>query len=119
MAYKLQFTDDGLADVKSLPKSVRNSLAKELKNKLAKDPTHCSEPLRDPLAGWRSFHSGRYRIIFRIYEDLNVVAIAGIGKHSSHASQDIYRRLEALAQRGELAKSILAGLRGFSSPEER
>lgn len=113
MSYAIQFTDDGLADVKSLPKNVRNSLAKELKNKLAGNPLHCSEGLRDPLAGWRSFHFGKYRVIFKVYEDLKVVAVAGVGQHSSQAAQDIYRRLEELGRRGDLAKSILAALRGF------
>ena len=118
MSYAIQFTDDGLADVKALPKSVRNSLAKALKSKVAKDPIRCSEPLRGPLAGWHSFHFGKYRVIFRIYEDLKVVAIAGIGSHSSQAGRDICRKLEALARRGELAKSILATLRGFSDPRD-
>jgi mRNA-degrading endonuclease RelE of RelBE toxin-antitoxin system len=119
LAYKIQFTADGLHDAKSLPKGVRNSLARELKNRLAKDPLACSEELREPLAGWRSFHCGKHRVIFKLYNRLNLIAVAGIGQHSSQATQDIYRRLELLAQRGRLAEDILAALRGFSTGRKR
>jgi mRNA-degrading endonuclease RelE of RelBE toxin-antitoxin system len=112
--YQIQFTDDGLRDVKALPKNVRNSLSKELRNKLAKDPEGCSAKLREPLAGWRSFHSGKYRVIFKLYKDLKLIAVAGIGAHSSQATQDIYRKLELLAKKGRLAADILATLRLFS-----
>jgi len=112
--YQIQFTDDALQDVRALAKNVRNSLSKELRNKLAKDPEGCSEKLREPLTGWRSFHSGRYRVVFRLYKDIKVIAIAGIGTHSSQATQDIYRKLELLARRGRLAEDVLATLRLFS-----
>ncbi len=118
MAYRIQFTEDALRDAKSLPKNVRNSLAKELKKKLTKDPAGCSEELRGPLAGWRSFHYRKYRVIFKLYPDLKIIAVAGIGKHSSQSNRDIYRKLELLAKRGRLAESILATLRSFSSSEE-
>jgi mRNA-degrading endonuclease RelE of RelBE toxin-antitoxin system len=118
VTYQIQFTDDGLRDAKALPKNVRNTLARELKHKLAKDPEGCSEPLREPLTGWRSFHSGKYRVIFRLYKNLNIIAVAGIGKHSTQATQDIYRKLEALANSGRLAADILAALRSFSSSDE-
>jgi len=115
LAYKIQFTADGLKDAKRLPKGVRNSLGKELKTKLAVAPLSCSEELREPLAGWRSFHCGKYRVIFRLYEGMKLIAVAGIGQHSSQASQDICRKLELLAQRGRLAEDILAALRGFDT----
>jgi mRNA-degrading endonuclease RelE of RelBE toxin-antitoxin system len=118
LAYKIQFTADGLKDARSLPKGSRNSLAKELKNKLAKDPLSCSEELREPLAGWRSFHYGKYRVIFKLYPKMRLIAVAGIGQHSSQATQDIYRKLELLAKRGRLAEDILAALRGFDKGRE-
>ena len=115
MAYQIQFTADGLKDAKHLPKGARNSIARELKNKLARNPLPCSEELREPLAGWRSFHCGKYRVIFKVYEGMKLIAVAGIGKHSSEPTQDIYRKLELLAKRGRLAEDILAALRGFST----
>lgn len=118
MAYKIQFTADGLKDAKHLPKGVRNALAKELRNKLAKSPLICSQELRKPLAGWRSFHCGKYRVIFKLYEEMKLIAVAGIGEHSSQPTQDIYRKLELLAKRGRLADDILVALRGFSTGKE-
>jgi mRNA-degrading endonuclease RelE of RelBE toxin-antitoxin system len=118
LVYSIQFTADGLKDAKNLPKNVRNSLAKDLRSKLAKDPEGCSEELREPLAEWRSFHSGKYRVIFKLYKELKIVAVAGIGKHAPQASQDIYRRLALLAKSGRLAEGILATLRSFSRREE-
>jgi mRNA-degrading endonuclease RelE of RelBE toxin-antitoxin system len=116
--YGIQFTADGLQDAKALPKNGKNSLVRELRNKLAKDPAGCSEQLREPLTGWRSSHSGKYRVIFKLYEDLRIIAVAGIGKHSVQPAHDIYRRLELVAKRGRLAESILATLRSFSGAEE-
>jgi mRNA-degrading endonuclease RelE of RelBE toxin-antitoxin system len=112
--YRIQFTADGLNDVKALPKNVRNALAKDLKKKLAIDPAGCSEELREPLSGWRSFHCGKYRVIFRQYPELKIVAVGGIGKHSSKPMQDVYRKLELLAKQGRLAEGVLAALRGIS-----
>ncbi len=107
-----------MKDAKDLPKNVRNSIAKALKNKLVVDPLLCSEELREPLAGWLSFHCGKYRVIFKLYEQLKLIAVAGIGQHSSQPTRDIYRKLELLAKRGRLAEDILAALRGFSAGEQ-
>ncbi len=70
------------------------------------------------MAGWRSFHCGKHRVIFKLYERLKLIAIAGIGQHPSQATQDIYRKLELLAKRGRLAEDILAALRGFDKSRE-
>jgi mRNA-degrading endonuclease RelE of RelBE toxin-antitoxin system len=118
LAYRIQFTRDGLKDAKALPRNVKNSLARELKAILARNPTSSSEALREPLAAWRSFHSGKYRVVFKLFDDLRIIAVAGIGKHSSHALQDIYKRLEELAKTGRLAEKIVAALRGFSESEK-
>jgi len=117
LAYKIQFTRDGLRDARALAKNVKNSLAKELKTILARNPKGSSEALREPRTGWRSFHSGNYRVVFKLYDDLQIIAVAGIGKHSSHTLQDIYKRLEELAKTGRLAEKIVAALRRFSEPE--
>jgi mRNA-degrading endonuclease RelE of RelBE toxin-antitoxin system len=114
LAYRIEFTNAGLKDAKALPKNVKNSLAKELKSKLATSPVGCSEQLREPLAGWRSFHYGKYRVIFRLYEDMKIIAIAAIGRHSSRATEDVYRKLEVLVRSGQLADGILATLLSFS-----
>ena len=112
--YIVKFTDHGLADVKSLPKNVRNALKKEFEKKLMIDPKGCSEPLHGVLAGWFSFHYLEYRVIYKIFDDLKAIGVVGVGKHDADASADIYRKLEVLAKTGKLAESVLSTFRGFS-----
>src|SRR5439155_22719220 len=56
LAYRIQFTRDGLKDAKALPRNVKNSLARELKAILARNPTSSSEALREPRAARRMAH---------------------------------------------------------------
>lgn len=113
--YVIKFTEHGLADVKALAKNVRNSLKKDLLKKLAVDPYGTSVELVDPLKGWRSFHWKRYRVVFKVYEEVKTIAIAGVGERSAQSKENVYRQLEALAAQGKLAENILRLLRGFSS----
>lgn len=116
MAYVIKFTDDALSDVKGLPANVKNSLKKELAGDFSADPVGHSEALRGPLEGFRSFHYLKYRVVFKIYDDLHAIGIVGIGTHDRKPDVDIYRRLEEVAGRGQLAQTILAALRGFTAP---
>ena len=97
--YRSKFTDDALRDVKSLPKNVRNALKKEFQKKIHVDPVGCSEPLTSDLEAFRSFHHGDYRVVYRVFEKL------GAGHQSG-----IYKRLEALAEKGKLAEAVLRSL---------
>ena len=112
--YRPGFTDAALADVKSLPKNIKNVIKKEIRERLSKDPYGCSASLEEPLQEWRSFHCRNYRIVFRVLDDLKVLAIAAIGPRLPQSRADIYRRLESLAKEGRLAERVLATLRGFS-----
>ena len=105
--FVLKFTDFGLADVKALPKNVRNALKKELLKQVSKDPTGCSEGLSGPLRDFRSFHFGSHRVVYRVFEDFKAVTIVGIGAHSPKAKADIYRKLEALAETGSDQRYIV------------
>jgi mRNA-degrading endonuclease RelE of RelBE toxin-antitoxin system len=112
--YTIQFTDEGLQDVKALPKHVMNSLKKEMAEKVQRDPVGCAEPLQGVLAGWYSFHYLEYRVIYKVYEDLSAVGVVAVGRHDPDLTADIYRRLEAAVHTGKLAESVLATLRGFT-----
>ena len=114
--YLVKFTDDALENVKGLPKNVRNRLKKEILEKVAKDPFGCSRELREPLKGFRSFSYEHYRVVFKVYEDLNAIGIAGIGKRDAQSQADVYKKLHALAAEGKLAEKVLATLQGFSTP---
>lgn len=112
--YTLKFTAEAIADIKGLPKGSKNSLKAELTGKLAVDPEGCSMALRDSLDGFRSFHWRSYRIVFGIFEDLKAIAVVGVGKKDHDPDLNIYRRLEAAAERGALADKVLSTIRGFS-----
>jgi len=112
--FVIKFTEDALADVKALPKNVRNSLKREFQRVLARDPYGCSLELREPLEGWWSFHWKKYRIVFKVYDDSRIIAVGGVGERAPRSRSDIYRRLEVLAAEGKLAAKVLAVLRGFS-----
>ena len=49
--YAVKFTPYGLADVKALPKNVKNGLRKQLAGTLARDPVGCSEELQGAAGG--------------------------------------------------------------------
>ncbi len=110
--YRILFTPEGKQDVDALPKKVKNSLKKEIQ-KLAADPRGASMPLREPLECWRSYHWRNYRIIFMLFDDMETIAVAAVGKRLPRSKLDVYRKLERLASEGKLAQKILTALRGF------
>ena len=114
--YIAKFTQQAVADVRRLPKNTRTSLKKEFEKTILKDPSGCSEGLTEPLADFRSFHFREYRIVYRIYEDRNAIAVVGVGKKTPDPSSDVYKRLENLASSGRLADTVLRTLRLLSSP---
>ena len=114
--YIAKFTRKAVEDIKGLPKNTRRALKKEFEEIILKDPAGCSDELTEPLAGFRSFHFRDYRIVYRIYEDLNAIAVVGVGKKTNDSGSDVYKRLEKLANSGKLADTVLRTLRLFSSP---
>lgn len=115
--YLVKFSDDGLADAKSLPKNIRNALKKGIRESLAKNPYASSTELHGRLKGYRSFHFRTYRIVFKVYDDLKAIGIVGIGGRLPKSESDIYKKLSALALRGKLAEKVLSTFRGFSAPQ--
>jgi mRNA-degrading endonuclease RelE of RelBE toxin-antitoxin system len=109
--YRSQFTADALRDIKSLPKNVKNALKKEFQKKIHVNPVGCSEPLTGQLASFRSFHFGAYRVVYRVFADLGVVAVVGIGRKDEAHQAEIYKKLEELASKGKLAEAVLRSLR--------
>jgi mRNA-degrading endonuclease RelE of RelBE toxin-antitoxin system len=111
--YSVHWTDDGLADVRSLPKNVRNFLKKEITGRLTVQPYECSKPLRQPLQLLRSFRCREYRVVFRANEEMRAIVIAAVGKRLPQSQTDVYRRLEASALQGKLSEKLLSALRGL------
>jgi len=114
--YSSRFTSDAIEDIRALPKNARNRLKREFQKKIHQNPIVCSEPLISPLAAFRSFHFLNYRVIYRVYEDLKVIAVVGIGKKDKAHFAEIYDRLEQLAKSGKLADEFLRAIRLLESP---
>jgi mRNA-degrading endonuclease RelE of RelBE toxin-antitoxin system len=112
--YVLKFTSEAVADVKTIPKHLRGPLKKALEENVSQDPYGCAKELKRSLEGFRSFTWQDYRIVYRIFDDLRAVAVVGVGLRSPQSSQNVYRKLELLAQSGELAQGVLFSLKGFS-----
>lgn len=116
-AYQIKFKREGLDDVKALSKNVRNALRAHLKDDFIQNPVGCSYELRDQLKGFRSHHWDKYRVVFKIVETERLIVIVAIDERSAQSRQNVYRRLEVMAARGELADNVLIALRGFSIHE--
>jgi mRNA-degrading endonuclease RelE of RelBE toxin-antitoxin system len=113
--YSSKFTSDAIEDVRALPKNARNRLKREFQKTIHQNPIVCSEPLIGPLAGFRSFHFLNYRVIYRVYEDLKMIAVVGIGKKDKAHFTEIYEKLEQLARSGRLADKFLRAIRLLES----
>jgi len=114
--YISKYTPYGLKCIRELPKNVRNTLKKEFETTIHKDPIGCSEELTGPLADFRSYHFLNYRVVYRIFEDLNAIAVVGVGEKDANHQAEIYKKLETLAKTGELADTVLRTIRLFSTP---
>ena len=115
VVYVIQFTAGAIADIKTIiPKQLKGPLQKELLGKVATDPVAYSHELHNELAGYRSFPWREYRVVYKVFDDLRVAAVVGLGLRSAQSSENIYRRLERLARTGELAQRLLFSLRGFT-----
>ncbi len=115
MPYVAKFTSQAKADIKALPKNVRNSLRKKLEEVVCINPAECSEGLTGPLTAFRSYHCEEHRIVYKVFEDLKLVVIVGVAKKNADHYAEIYRKLEDLAGVGKLADGILKGIRMVAS----
>ena len=106
--YSLHLESSAIEDLKKLPRNVRNRLKKEIPKRLASDPVGASKALTGLLEGFYSCHVRQHRVVFMIVEEQ--VWIVGIGEHSNNPHSDIYRKLEELRERGEIAGKILSAL---------
>ena len=111
--YTPKFTPAAIANIKALPKNVKNGLKAAIADSLCRDPEGSSGALRDSLSEFRSFHWHDYRVVFKIDGDLKALAIVGIGKKTRDPGKSFYRHLEIAAENGELAEKVLRTLRSF------
>lgn len=71
---------------------------------LAEAPEKRGKPLRDELSGLRSLRAvgQRYRILYRLEDDLVVVLVLAVGIRKEGSKRDVYELAEKLARRGKL-----------------
>jgi mRNA-degrading endonuclease RelE of RelBE toxin-antitoxin system len=112
--YSIAFTGDAFGDVKALDGSIRNKLKKVLTKKLATDPQGYGLPLRSPLNLYWKHEFAAHRVIYRIYEEKQLVVVCAIGPRKHGDAADVYRQFQALAQTGKVAHQIAEVLGSLS-----
>lgn len=118
--YALEFTADAIAGIKTtIPKHLKGPLRKELLGKVAVDPVGHSHELHYDLEGYRSFVWRKYRVVYKVFEEMRTVAVVGVGLLAPQSAENLYRKLEALARTGELAEGVLFSVRGFSGQDPK
>ena len=104
--YSVAFTGDAFADVKALDGSIKNKLKKVLTKKLAMDPQGYGLPLRSPLQLYWKHEFAAHRVIYRIYEERQLVVVCAVGLRKQGDAADVYKQFQALAQTGKVANQI-------------
>ena len=104
--YSITFTGDAFGDVKALDGSIKNKLKKVLTKKLAMDPQCYELPLRSPLDLYWKHEFAAHRVIYRIYEEKQLVVVSAVGIRKQGDATDVYKQFQALAQTCKVARQI-------------
>ena len=104
--YSIAFTGDAFGDVKALDGSVKNKLKKVLTKKLAVNSQGYGLPLRSPLNLFWKHEFAAHRVIYRIYEEKQLVVVCAVGPRKQGDAADVYKQFQALAQTGKVAQQI-------------
>src|SRR5205085_11814453 len=84
--YQVVITATGERTLKDLLKKRGHQAIEQVRvviQGLEEDPEQKTQPLTGMLAGFRSLHSGRFRIVIRIVHKQVRVYIVGVGWHAS------------------------------------
>lgn len=104
--YSIAFTGDAFGDVKTLDGSVKNKLKKVLTKNLVVNPQGYGLPLRSPLNLFWKHEFAAHRVIYRIYEEKQLVVVCAVGPRKQGDAADVYKQFQALAQTGKVAQQI-------------
>jgi len=104
--YSIVFTGEAFGDVKALDGNVKIKLKKALAKKLAVDPKGYGLPLRSPLQYYWKHEFAAHRIIYRIYDEKQLVVVCAVGPRKQGDAADVYKRFQALAETGKVAQQI-------------
>ena len=101
MTYKLKITETCLSLLEKMTDKRIRSLILDGIEGLGIDPEKQGKALVKELAGFRSIHAGgRYRIIFKIEKDPDVVWIVAAGIRKEGDQKDIYKLAKKLLKLG-------------------
>ena len=104
MVYTIRITKTAAQMVRDISDRRIQRLLIERAERLADEPEKKGSPLTSTLAGYRDCRAAgqRYRIIYRIEDDGNVVIVAAIGIRRSGDRKDIYALARRLLRQGLL-----------------
>jgi mRNA interferase RelE/StbE len=117
--YSIAFTGDAFGDTKALDGSIKNKLKKVLTKKLAMDPQGHGLPLRSPLELFWKHEFAAHRVIYRIYEEKQLVIVCAVGPRKQGDAADVYKQFQALAQTGKVAHQIAEVLGSLASGKKK
>ena len=117
--YSIAFTGDAFGDVKALDGSVKSKLKKVLTKKLAMDPGGYGLPLRSPLNLYWKHEFAAHRLIYRIYDEKQLVVVCAVEFRKQGDAAHVYRQFQALAQTGKVAQQIAQVLGGLGPGKGR
>ena len=101
MTYKLKITETCLSLFEKMTDKRIRSLILDRIEGLGIDPEKQGKALVKELAGFRSIHAGgRYRIIFKIEKDPDVIWIVAAGIRKEGDQKDIYKLAKKLLKLG-------------------
>ena len=101
MRYKLEITETCLSLLERITdKRIQLTILDKIEG-LNVDPDKKGKPLVKELSGFRSMHvSGRYRAIFKIEKELDIVLIVAAGIRKEGDQKDIYKLAKKLLKLG-------------------
>jgi mRNA interferase RelE/StbE len=117
--YSIAFTGDAFGDVKALDGSIKDKLKKVLTKKLATNPHEYGLPLRSPLQLYWKHEFAAHRVIYRIYDEKQLVVVCAVGPRKQGDTADVYKQFQALAQTGKVAQQIAEVLGSLASGKKK
>ena len=97
MLHKIKYAQKCLELLRQIQQPQRRTILNRIAQ-LAEDPEKQGKPLLGPLAGHRSIHVGRYRVVYRVIRDEVQVFILAAGLRREGARDDVYEVAKKLVR---------------------
>jgi len=99
--YRLEITETSLSLIGKIPDKRIQSVIINRIDGLKTDPEKQGKRLVKDLIGFRSIHAaGRYRILYKIEKDPDVVLVVAVGIRKEGDQKDIYKLAKKLLKLG-------------------